>query len=211
MDRIIRTALLSVYDKRGISELADFLDSGCVAILATPGTAAAINVKPYSVLGAGYVMNRESLYYTVIKDGREQRFGFGEQGITNIDLVVVNEEPLELWTRRPSGVVMTELGTMNAARKLDLGGNALIMEGSMKYNDRAAVAASPDQYAMIREEISEHGRLLSGTAEHLNRTASFYHSLNLFKRVLNRNGIPRTSVDLEEVMEALIGKKPAIF
>ncbi len=210
MDRIIRTALLSVYDKTGIPELADFLNNQGVTILATPGTAEAINVKPYFVFGKGYVIDRERLYYTMPKGETVERFGFGK-GTTNIDLIVANEEPLELWTRRPSGEVLNELGTMNAARKLDLGGNALIMEGSLKYSDVAAVATSPDQYAMIMEDISEHGRLLSGTAEHLNRTASFYCSLNLFNRVLNRNGIPKTFAELGEVGEALIGRRPAIF
>ncbi len=203
MDRPIRTALLSVYNKKGIRELADFLDSRGVTILATPGTAGAIRVRPYSVVSMGYVVDGESLYYT-INEGREERFGFGEE-ITNIDLVVVNEEPLEFWTRRPSRELQ-ELGTMYLPRKPDLGGNALIAEVSVKYGDKATVLTDPSSYELVMEEITRYGHILSDTAARLNSNASLPSIVNIVK--VARNGItPLVRADLE----AKIGKPKRII
>ena len=130
----IKRALLSVSDKTGIVELAQFLHDNGVEIISTGGTMKAIQAAGIPVTYVSDVTG-----FPEIMDGRvktlnpkihgailavrsnpEHMAALAEHGITPIDLVVVNLYPFRETISKP-GVTEAE-----AIENIDIGGPAMV-------------------------------------------------------------------------------------
>ncbi|HSC44693.1 MAG TPA: bifunctional phosphoribosylaminoimidazolecarboxamide formyltransferase/IMP cyclohydrolase [Candidatus Acidoferrum sp.] len=160
----VERALISVFDKTGVLELAKRLAALRVEILSTGGTAkllrdAGVPVKDVSeftgwpeMLG-GRVKTLHPkihgglLYRRNLADDRKQA---GEHGIAPIDLVVVNLYPFEA-TAAKSGLTAEEL-----IENIDIGGPTMLRSAAKNW-ESVTVVADPADYDRVASELEARG------------------------------------------------------
>ncbi len=154
-------ALLSVYDKTGIVELARALHDLGVTLVSSGGTASAIADAGVPVTDVAEVTgvpaildHRVVTLHPKVHGGLlgdptnpTHRADMDEYGIEPFDLVVSNLYPFHT---RPS----VEL--------IDIGGPAMV-RAAAKNHGHVAVVTSPDQYETVLAELREHGRITEVT------------------------------------------------
>jgi phosphoribosylaminoimidazolecarboxamide formyltransferase/IMP cyclohydrolase len=156
---MIRRALLSVSDKRGVVELGRVLAELGVEILSTGGTfaalaAAGVPVKQVSEhTGAPEILDgRVKTLHPKIhggllgRDTDAHKAEMAANGIERIDLVVVNLYPFEA-TVAKSGVSFDE-----AIENIDIGGPSMLRSAA-KNHERVAVVIDPDDYETVIGEL----------------------------------------------------------
>jgi phosphoribosylaminoimidazolecarboxamide formyltransferase/IMP cyclohydrolase len=160
---MIRRALVSVSEKRGLIELAKGLAGLGVEILSTGGTAAAlaaagITVKQVSAhTGAPEILDgRVKTLHPKIHGGLLGRATPAHQaemtanGIEPIDLVVVNLYPFEATIAR-GNVSFDE-----AIENIDIGGPSMLRSAA-KNHERVTVVVDPEDYASVLEALRGGG------------------------------------------------------
>ncbi|MFZ1062163.1 MAG: bifunctional phosphoribosylaminoimidazolecarboxamide formyltransferase/IMP cyclohydrolase [Acidimicrobiales bacterium] len=166
-------ALLSVYDKTGLVEFAQGLEGLGVELVASGGTAAALDEA-----GVAHLDVAEVTGFPEMLDGRvktlhprihagiladrskpDHRAALGAHEITPIDIVVSNLYP---FTSNPS----IEL--------IDIGGPAMV-RAAAKNHRHVAIVTSPEQYSVVLDELTTHGSLSDSTRHALAR-AAFAHT-----------------------------------
>jgi phosphoribosylaminoimidazolecarboxamide formyltransferase/IMP cyclohydrolase len=177
MSRIER-ALLSVYDKRGLVELARALAEAGAEILSTGGTAQAlveagitvVEVADYTgspqildgrvktlhpKIHAGLLFRRDSAEH----DRQMRELGFGP-----IDLLAVNLYPFEEVVARP-GTTLAQ-----AVENIDIGGPCLIRAAAKNFAS-VTVICDPADYARVAAELRAQGQTAPATRRELARKA----------------------------------------
>jgi phosphoribosylaminoimidazolecarboxamide formyltransferase / IMP cyclohydrolase len=156
---MVRRALLSVSDKRGVVELAKVLHELGVEILSTGGTAAALASAKIPVTqvsahtGAPEILDgRVKTLHPKIHGGLlgratdAHRAEMQKHGIEPIDLVVVNLYPFEATIAKP-GVSLDE-----AIENIDIGGPSMLRSAA-KNHERVTVVVDPDDYEAVIAEL----------------------------------------------------------
>ncbi len=167
----IRRALISVTDKTGVAEFAGGLRDLGVEIISTGGTArtlhdAGVAVREVSEV-TGFPEMLDGRLKTInpriaggvlaMRANPEHMQALAEHGIPPIDMVVVNLYAFEKVAAK-KGASMAEL-----IENIDIGGPTLIRAAAKNYQD-VAVVVSPEDYAVILEEMHErHGELSEPT------------------------------------------------
>ena len=157
----IKRALISVYDKSGLKELAEVLSASGAEILSTGGTEKQLkqwgikttSVSDYTgfpeILG-GRVKTLHPKILGGVLARREEAGHIQEaldKGIGLIDMVVVNLYPFEAtWAKNASEEETLE--------NIDIGGPSMIRAAG-KNHTSVAVVTSPEQYAQIITELKE--------------------------------------------------------
>ncbi len=163
---MIRRALVSVYDKTGVVDLARNLHALGVEIISTGGTYKAIREAGIPVLEVAQVGG-----FPEILDGRvktlqprihagilamrsntEHMSQLQEHDITPIDLVVVNLYPFRETVANPN----VEL--QEAIEKIDIGGPSMVRGAAKNWQD-VAVVVSPSRYGQILDELRQAGEI----------------------------------------------------
>jgi phosphoribosylaminoimidazolecarboxamide formyltransferase / IMP cyclohydrolase len=168
-------ALLSVSDREGIVELARGLTDAGAEIFATDGTRAHLTeaglegVKPVSeltetneILGGRVKTLHPKIFAGLLarRDQPDHLAQLAEQGIEQIDLVVVNLYPFAQTVRDPA----TTLD--QALEQIDIGGVALLRAAAKNFPGVAAVS-SPTQYASVLRDIKTLGSVSPETRQKL--------------------------------------------
>ena len=163
------TALLSVYDKTGIVELAAGLHAAGWRIVSSGGTAKAVADAGVpvtdlaeltglpAILDHRVVTLHPKVHGGLLADPTNptHQADMAEHGIEPIDLVVVNLYP---FTSNPS----IEL--------IDIGGPAMV-RAAAKNHLHVGVVVNPSDYTVVLEEVRAHGALGAGTRRRLARDA----------------------------------------
>lgn len=164
---LIKRAIISVYDKTGLSKLVNELVKWNVEMISTSGTAdiirkmghEAINISKYTNMPEGpdglFKTLHPMVHIGIVGNPRnlEHKRYMEKHKIKKIDLVVVNFYPFEK---------MVQSGKYNlskAASHIDLGGVALARtaaKASFLYG-KVTVLTSPNQYDLFLEEIKKVG------------------------------------------------------
>ena len=184
MSRIQR-ALLSVYAKDGLLELASFLAEQGVELISTGGTGQALSEAGIPVTRVSEVTGFPEIMGGRVKtlhprvagavlgrtDRDDDRAQMDEHGIRPIDLVVVNLYPFEQVTADPECTLAEALET------IDIGGPTLIRSAA-KNHTRVTVVVDPGDYPALIEEIGDHGAVSAETRSRLaakafRRTAAY--------------------------------------
>lgn len=158
----ITRALLSVSDKTGIVEFAQFLADQTIEIISTGGTASALRAAGIAVKEVS-----EHTGFPEMLDGRvktlhpkihggllgrrtvpEHQLAMKEHGITPIDLVVINLYPFE-------ATVAKGANYDECIENIDIGGPAMLRSGA-KNHESVTVIVDPADYALVMQEIREH-------------------------------------------------------
>jgi phosphoribosylaminoimidazolecarboxamide formyltransferase / IMP cyclohydrolase len=156
---MIRRALISVSEKRGVVELGRALHELGVEILSTGGTFAALEKAGVAVkqvsshTGAPEILDgRVKTLHPKIHGGLlgratpEHQREMQQHGIEPIDLVVVNLYPFEATIAKP-GVSFDE-----AIENIDIGGPSMLRSAA-KNHERVTVVVDPDDYESVIAEL----------------------------------------------------------
>ena len=180
----IKRALISVYDKTGLLELAKVLDQLGVEILSTGGTAKHLSENGIKVTQVSEVTGfpeilggRVKTLHPFIHGGilakrskKEQMQELESHNIKPIDMVIVNLYPFEKTVADPNVTLET------AQENIDIGGPCMIRAAAKNFQG-VAVLTGPEQYTGIIEELkSGNGVITPETRKAL--------SLAAFKRTM---------------------------
>ncbi|MCB1827283.1 MAG: bifunctional phosphoribosylaminoimidazolecarboxamide formyltransferase/IMP cyclohydrolase, partial [Coxiellaceae bacterium] len=159
---LIKRALLSASDKEGLAVFATQLHQLGIEIIATGGTAKlleehnipVINVE--DVTGFPEIMDgRVKTLHPKVHGGLLARRGIDdtvmqEQGITPIDLVVVNLYPFQ------QTVAKENCSREDAIENIDIGGPTMLRSAA-KNHEFVTVIVDPHDYKRVIEEIKKDG------------------------------------------------------
>jgi phosphoribosylaminoimidazolecarboxamide formyltransferase/IMP cyclohydrolase len=180
-EREVRRALLAVYDKTGVIELARRLAEMGVSIVSSGGTAATLReagleVTPVEELTGfpemldGRVKTlHPRIHGGLLADKRkhEHLAQLAEHGIEPFDLVVVNLYPFRQ-------TVASGAGTDEVIEKIDIGGPAMVRAAAKNF-ESVGVVVDPSRYAEVLEELRGRGGLSRDTRQRL-AAAAFAHT-----------------------------------
>ncbi len=155
------TALLSVSDKRGLVPLAEGLLAQGYALLSSGGTAAALaaaglpvtkvaeHTGAPEILGGRVKTLHPRIHGGILarRDDPAHRADLEAQGITSIDVVVVNLYPFRATVADPAVSWETAIET------IDIGGPAMVRAAAKNHAD-VAVLTDPDQYSGFLEALA---------------------------------------------------------
>ncbi len=159
----VRRALLSVYDKTGLEELAAGLHRAGVAIVSTGSTAARITAAGVPVTRVEDVTSfpecldgrvktlHPSVHAGILADRRREahRDQLGELGIEPFDLVVVNLYPF-------ADTVAGGASPDDCVEQIDIGGPAMVRSAA-KNHPSVAVVVDPARYADVLAAVGAGG------------------------------------------------------
>ena len=180
---VIKHALLSVSDKRGIVAFARALAGFDVALISTGGTAKLL-------AGAGVKVTEVAAYtgFPEMLDGRIKTLhpkvhagilarrdiaahlsALNGAGIPTIDLVVVNLYPFSETVAKP------DCPLQEAIENIDIGGPAMLRSAAKNYQHVAVVTDPADYALLLREMASANGAVGAETRFRLAQKA-FSHT-----------------------------------
>ncbi|MBI1930336.1 bifunctional phosphoribosylaminoimidazolecarboxamide formyltransferase/IMP cyclohydrolase, partial [Candidatus Poribacteria bacterium] len=179
----IQRALISVYDKTDLVNLAETLAQSGVEILSTGGTAKQLResgiaireVSDYTGFPEMLDGRVKTLHPKIhggllaIRDNPEHVAQMSKQGVGCIDLVVCNLYPFEA-TIAKAGVELAE-----AIENIDIGGPTMIRSAAKNYRD-VAVLTHPRQYPEISAELRANDGCLSDETRFRLAKAAFAHT-----------------------------------
>ena len=153
----IKSALISVFDKEGIAEIAKKLDSLNVKIYSTGGTESFLKALKLNVIKVEDITSYPSILNGRVKTLHPKVFGgilnrrsnksdndeIIKYNIPNIDLVIVDLYPFEKTVK--SGKSETEI-----IEKIDIGGISLIRAAAKNFKDVLTIS-SKDQYKSLNK------------------------------------------------------------
>lgn len=178
----IRQAILSVFDKSGVVDLARALKAHGAHILSTGGTGRALTdsgidyqeVSDYTgspeMLGGRVKTLHPMIHGGLLfkRDDDTQAKEADEYGVKPIDLVAVNLYPFQQTIAKP------DVTLNDALENIDIGGPTMI-RASAKNFVSVTVITDPDDYSLIQEEIKAKGGVSFETRKQLAAKA-FQHT-----------------------------------
>lgn len=153
----IRSALVSVFSKDGLDQIADLLHERGIKVYSTGGTAAFFQNRKIPVVEVESITNYPSILGGRVKTLHPKVFGgilartaqsddlseLDQYNIPTIDLVIVDLYPFEETVR--SGA-----GEADIIEKIDIGGISLIRAGAKNFND-VCIISGKSQYGDLVE------------------------------------------------------------
>ena len=219
-------ALISVWDKTGVVELAQRLAGAGFELLSTGGTAreiaaAGIAVREVSdVTGFPEILNGrvKTLHPKVhggllaIRDNKDHAGAMKTHGIQPIDLLVVNLYPFRETIAKPDCTLE------DAIENIDIGGPTMVRAAAKNYAHVAIVTDPQDYAALTRELESSNGAIGAETRVALakkafSHTAEYDGAISNYLTALDAGGdkqaFPeRYNTQLVKVMDLRYGENP---
>ena len=210
-----RRALISVFDKRGVADLARGLVRLGIEIVSTGGTldllrkegipvTAVSDVTGFPEILDGRVKTLHPRIHGGILARREEeshRAQLAEHGITPIDLVVVNLYPFERTVA--GGASFNE-----AVEMIDIGGPAMV-RAAAKNHQGVAVVVDPDDYPAILQALESGGGTIGDETRRRLAAKAFAHTRDYDTAIAAwLAGSSHLQVGLERTMELRYGENP---
>ncbi|HEY6103068.1 MAG TPA: bifunctional phosphoribosylaminoimidazolecarboxamide formyltransferase/IMP cyclohydrolase [bacterium] len=214
----VRRALISVWDKTGVVDLAAALVSSGADILSTGGTGSALreaglpvttieSITGYPSILDGRVKTLHPAVFAAVlgRDDPAHRDELAGLGITPVDLVVVNLYPFE--------GLAEDAPPEEAVELIDIGGVALIRAAAKNW-ERVGVVCDPAQYAVVAAEFQETGGLSVGTrrglaADAFSRTAAYDSAIaGYFARQTGRRFPEFITLAYRKLQDTRYGENP---
>ena len=181
--RKIQRALISVYDKTDILEIANALVQRGVAILSTGGTAQHLRDAGIDILDVSDYTGFPEMLDGRVKtlhpkihggllaewDNADHNAQMEAHGINPIDMVICNLYPFEATVAKPD-VTLPE-----AIENIDIGGPTMIRAGAKNYR-HTAVLTDPSQYPQIIADLDANEGCLSEARRFELASAAFVHT-----------------------------------
>ncbi|HIB28585.1 MAG TPA: bifunctional phosphoribosylaminoimidazolecarboxamide formyltransferase/IMP cyclohydrolase, partial [Candidatus Thioglobus sp.] len=214
----IKRALISVSDKTGITELAQFLSSKNIEILSTGGTAKLLAEQGIPVIEVSdytgfpeMMAGRVKTLNPKIHGGILARRGLDEEvmaqnDIKPIDLVVVNLYPFQATIANPDCTLE------DAIENIDIGGPAML-RSSAKNHASVTVVVDASDYQVVIDEINNSGDTTLETRTKL-ALKTFEHTAQYDGAIANylgkgENGFSNTmNLQFHKVQSMRYGENP---
>jgi len=162
MPKIAR-AILSCYDKTGLVEFAELLQELGVEIISTSGTLSVLrdagieikSIADFTGVPELFDGRVKSLHSKVhggllgVRDNKLHQEQLQAYELEWIDLVVVNQRPLEEVTARP-GVTLDDV-----MEQVDIGGTAMVRSAAKNFR-YVTVVVNPKRYTTVMHEMRAH-------------------------------------------------------
>ncbi len=169
-----KRAILSVFDKTGVVDLARGLASMGYTLLSTGGTADALRADGLSTVEISHYTGHPEILEGRVKSLHPKVHGgiladttrdnhradLVRTGIEPIGLVVVNLYPFRAVAARPDARLDQVI------EMIDIGGPAMV-RAAAKNHERVGVVVDPADYARVLEELRAHGELRPETRRRL--------------------------------------------
>ncbi len=163
--RPVRRALLAVYDKSGLGELAKELVDLGVSLVSSGGTAQALRDAGFPVTPVEEVTGfpemldgrvktlHPKIHGGILADRRkpDHERQLAEHGIEPFDLVVVNLYPFR-------ETVASGAGPDEVIEKIDIGGPAMVRAAAKNF-ESVGIVVRPERYGEVLEELRREGGL----------------------------------------------------
>jgi len=218
---MIKRALISVSDKKGIVNFATKLQSLGIEIISTGGTAKRLSDNGIKVVGISEITGfpecldgRVKTLHPAVHGGllamrgnSEHMKQLKELNITPIDLVVINLYPFKE-TISKEGVALEE-----AIENIDIGGPTMLRSAAKNYQD-VTVLTDPSDYAAVLNQLEENGEVNSSTKYRLalkvfEHTAHYDAMISEYLRKQIEGEMPDLlTLTYEKVQELRYGENP---
>ncbi len=217
----IKTALVSVSDKKNLKPLLNVLKKNKVKIISSGGTFKEIKKLKFNCIEVSKFTNSPEILQGRVKtlhpkihagilnkrDSKLHLKNLRDNNFENIDLVIVNFYPFE----------STLKNTNNHSKiieNIDIGGPTMVRSAAKNYKD-VTVITSPEQYAELIDELNKHkGSTSLHFREKLSRIAftetAYYDSTitDYFNKITHTN-FPKKKVLYGNLIEILrYGENP---
>lgn len=220
----VTRALLSVSDKTGILEFAQFLNKAGVELLSTGGTAKLLEQNGIPVTevsshtGFPEMMDgRVKTLHPKIHGGILGRRGIDddvmtEHSIDRIDLVVVNLYPFA------ETVAKRDCTLDDAIENIDIGGPTMV-RATAKNHAHVAIVVNPEDYSRVEQEMTGNNSVISTETRFDFAVKAFEHTAGYDGMIANYlgsivengkpEGMPRTfNVQFEKAQTMRYGENP---
>ncbi len=161
--RPVRRALISVYDKSGLAELATALHGAGVEIVSTGSTAKTIAAEGVPVIEVSELTGfpeclegrvktlHPNVHAGILADTRKESHleQLSDLGIATFELVVVNLYPF-------ADTVASGASPDECVEQIDIGGPSMV-RGAAKNHPSVAVVVSPTDYDAVRDAVAAGG------------------------------------------------------
>ena len=168
----MKRALISVFDKTGIVEFANFLISQGVEIISTGGTYKHLKENNIAVLDVAEVTEAKEMLngrvktlhpiihggILAVRDNEEHMKTLEERNITTIDMVIVNLYPF-------FREVQNDISFEAKVEFIDIGGPTMLRSAAKSFKDVVVISNTSD-YAVVKEEM-EAGKVTFETKKRL--------------------------------------------
>lgn len=185
----IKRALISVSDKNGVDEIAQFLVDNGVEILSTGGTARLLKEKGIPVTSVdSYTGHPEIMDGRVktlhpkvhggilaVRENENHLKDMKDNGISEIDMVVVNLYPFRETIAKP------DVTLEDAIENIDIGGPTMV-RSSAKNHKYVSIVVDPADYKRVMEDIKNEGGVTLTTRQQLAAKA-FAHTAEYDKAI----------------------------
>lgn len=169
----MKRALISVYDKTGILDLANFLVSKNIEIISTGGTYKYLLENNIPVIEVSKITKFEEMLdgrvktlhpnihggILALRDNKEHMDTLKERNIDTIDYVIVNLYPF-------FEKVKQELSFEDKIEFIDIGGPTMLRSAAKSFKDVVVLTDIKD-YEAIKNEINERGNVSFETRKKL--------------------------------------------
>ncbi len=161
MNKKVARCLISVSDKRGVVEIAKFLNDNGVEIVSTGGTKKTleqqgipvVNIQNFTgapeILGGRVKTLHPKVHGALLGklDDESHLQQMQQNNIDSIDLLIVNLYPFEDTVARTND-------DNEIIENIDIGGPAMVRSAAKNFNDKVVIT-SPDQYDELKEELQK--------------------------------------------------------
>ncbi|MFD3156649.1 bifunctional phosphoribosylaminoimidazolecarboxamide formyltransferase/IMP cyclohydrolase [Haloimpatiens sp. FM7330] len=215
---MIKRALLSVYNKEGILELANFLMENGVEIVSTGGTYRHLKENGIKVLEVSEVTGFDEILdgrvktlnpyihggILAVRDNKEHMEILKEKNITPIDMVVVNLYPF-------FDKVNENISFDEKVEFIDIGGPTMIRSAAKNFKD-VIVVTDVNDYKTVIDQLKDNKDVDCNTRKYLagkvfNLTSAYDAAISNF--LLNEEEYPEyLSLSYKKMMDLRYGENP---
>ncbi len=199
-----RQALISVSDRDGLIEFANFLLRQKVRLIATTSTAnylqehniAVTEIADYtgfpSIMGGRVKTLHHKIYGGILARPKQDQEVMAQHAITAIDLVIVNFYPFQQ-------TIEQGCTTSEAIEQIDIGGPCLVRAAAKNYL-KVIVLTDPRDYPMVTQVLTKHSfnlpsEIQFNLAHKAFNTTAYYDSIiqQYFKQHMKKDTQPLAS------------------
>lgn len=214
----MKRALISVYDKTGIVEFAEFLINRGVEIVSTGGTYRHLKENNVAVTEVAEITKAPEMLdgrvktlhpiihggILAVRDNKEHMDTLEERNIGTIDMVIVNLYPF-------FDEVQNDITFEQKVEFIDIGGPTMLRSAAKSFKDVAVITEASD-YSALTEELTNTNELSFATRKKLagkvfNLTAAYDAAISNF--LLGEEEMPKyLNVSYEKMMDLRYGENP---
>ncbi|WP_138202809.1 bifunctional phosphoribosylaminoimidazolecarboxamide formyltransferase/IMP cyclohydrolase [Haloimpatiens lingqiaonensis] len=214
---MLKRALISVFDKNGVLDLAKFLVNRGVEIISTGGTYRYLKENGIDVIEVNQVTGFDEILdgrvktlnpyihggILAIRDKESHMETIKEKGITPIDMIVVNLYPF-------FNKVQEDLAFEEKVEFIDIGGPTMLRSAAKNFKD-VIVLTKVEDYEKIISQIEENGDVSFKTRKELagkvfNLTSAYDAAISNF--LLDEEYPEYLSLSYKKMMDLRYGENP---